>query len=235
MGEDEAALSGKEGDPARHNDYLSKPYYGSPEPAALGRICHSRSAAGIVSSRVYATGWRLIPGNGCSMPSQMIPTLNTLWSRPPSSRSTATDRAQKWTQSQAIDHSEGGMTTKIMAFTDAICNLVRFVLLAGQRFQTVGVSPLIEGLAFDAPIAGKAFDRNAIIAELGARGAEVVISQHPRPAEPLADEGMYKKEHLIENLLGKLKKFKRVAMGFDKTDQSFASMIHLAATLINSR
>jgi hypothetical protein len=80
---------------------------------------------------------------------------------------------------------------------------VRFVLLPGQRFDTVGVPPLIEGLAFDALIADKAFDSNAIIAELDARGAKVVISQHP--------------------------------MGADKTDQSFASMIHLAAAVINSR
>ena len=49
------------------------------------------------------------------------------------------------------------MTTKILALTDALGNLVRFVLLPGQRFDTVGVPPLIEGLAFDALIADKAF------------------------------------------------------------------------------
>ena len=47
------------------------------------------------------------------------------------------------------------MTTKILALTDALGNLVRFVLLPGQRFDTVGVPPLIEGLAFDALIADK--------------------------------------------------------------------------------
>jgi hypothetical protein len=63
------------------------------------------------------------------------------------------------------------MTTKILALTDALGNLVRFVLLPGQRFDTVGVPPLIEGLAFDALIADKAFDSNTIIADLDARGA----------------------------------------------------------------
>ena len=38
------------------------------------------------------------------------------------------------------------MTTKILALTDALGNLVRFVLLPGQRFDTLGVAPLIEGL-----------------------------------------------------------------------------------------
>ncbi|MGY3292023.1 transposase [Bradyrhizobium sp. LM3.6] len=96
------------------------------------------------------------------------------------------------------------MTTKILALTDALGNLVRFVLLPGQRFDTVGVPPLIEGLAFNALIADKAFDSNAIIAELEARGAKVVISQHPRRAQPLAiDKEMYKWRHLIENFFGK--------------------------------
>ncbi|WP_456672327.1 MULTISPECIES: IS5 family transposase [unclassified Bradyrhizobium] len=139
-------------------------------------------------------------------------------------------------QSQAIGRSKGGMTTKILALTDALGNLVRFVLLPGQRFDTVGVSPLIEGLAFNALIADKAFDSNAIIAELEARGAKVVISQHPRRAQPLAiDKEMYKWRHLIENFFGKLKEFKRIAMRADKTDQSFTSMIYLAAAAINSR
>jgi transposase len=128
------------------------------------------------------------------------------------------------------------MTTKILALTDALGNLVRFVLLPGQRFDTVGVPPLIEGLAFDALIADKAFDSNAIVADLDARGAKVVISQHPRRIPPLTiDLEMYKWRHLIENFFGKLKEFKRIALRADKTDQSFAAMIHLAAAVINSR
>lgn len=72
------------------------------------------------------------------------------------------------------------MTTKILALTDALGNLVRFVLLPGERFHTVGVEPLIDGLEFGALLADKAFDSNKIIADLDQRGAKVVISQHPR-------------------------------------------------------
>ena len=35
------------------------------------------------------------------------------------------------------------MTTKILALTDALGNLVRFELLPGQRFDTIGVAPLM--------------------------------------------------------------------------------------------
>ena len=99
-----------------------------------------------------------------------------------------------------------------MALTDALGNLVRFVLLPGQRFS------------------------NEIIADLNERGAKAVIAQHPRRTMPLdIDREMYKWRHLIENFFCKLKEFKRIALRADKTDQSFAAMIYLAAAVINSR
>ncbi len=128
------------------------------------------------------------------------------------------------------------MTTKILALTDGLGNLVRFVLLPGHRFDTVGVPPLIDGVTFGALIADKAFDSDAIITDLDARGAKIVISQHPRRSTPLAiDAEMYKWRHLIENFFCKLKEFKRIAMRADKTDASFAAMISLAAAVIASR
>jgi len=63
---------------------------------------------------------------------------------------------------------------------------------AGQRFDTIGVAALIDGLSFGALLGDKAFDSNAIIADLNERGAKVVISQHSRRTVPLAiDEEMY--------------------------------------------
>lgn len=128
------------------------------------------------------------------------------------------------------------MTTKILALCDALGNLVRFVLLPGHRFDTVGVPPLIEGIDFDALIADMAFDSNSIIAELDARGAKAVIAQHPCRAIPRdVDQEVYKWRHLIENFFGKLKDFKRIAMRSEKTDQSFAAMIYLTTAVINAR
>ena len=128
------------------------------------------------------------------------------------------------------------MTTKILALTDALGNLVRFVLLPGQRFDTVGIPPLIEGLEFEALIADKAYDSDSIIANLNKRGAKAVISQHPRRSTPLnVDLEMYKWRHLIENFFCRLKEFKRIAMRADKTDHSFKAMINLCAAVINSR
>ena len=128
------------------------------------------------------------------------------------------------------------MTTKILALTDALGTLVRFVLLPGQRHDTVGVAPLIGDVEFGGVIAGKAFDASWLVAELNERGAKIVISQMPRRKAPLAtDKEIYKWRHLIENFFCKLKEFKRTAMRSDKTDTSFAAMIFLGAAIIHSR
>ncbi len=128
------------------------------------------------------------------------------------------------------------MTSKIVALTDALGNLVRFVLLPGQRYDTVGVAPLIKDIEFGGLIADKAFDSNWIIEDMNERGAQIVISQHPRRIQPLKiDAEIYKWRHLIENFFCKLKEFKRIALRSDKTDESFKAMIYLSSAIINSR
>ena len=113
---------------------------------------------------------------------------------------------------------------------------MRFVLLPGHRFDTVGVAPLIDGISFDAILADKAFDSNWIIADMNARGALICISQRPNRLAPrVIDPEIYKCRHLIENFFMKLKEFKRIAMRADKTDTSFKAMIYAVAALINSR
>lgn len=128
------------------------------------------------------------------------------------------------------------MTTKILALTDALGNLVRFVLLPGHRYDTIGVAPLIEGVEFGTLLADKAFDANWIIDDMNSRGAKIVISQRPQRLKPLdIDTEIYKWRHLIENFFCKLKEFKRIAMRACKTDQSFKAMIYLCAAIINSK
>ena len=113
---------------------------------------------------------------------------------------------------------------------------MRFVLLPGNRYDTIGVAPLIRGLEFGAMLADKAFDCNWIIKDMNERGAKIVISQRPQRKEPLEiDEEIYKWRHLIENYFAKLKEFKAIAMRSEKTDRNYASMIYASAAVINSR
>ena len=144
--------------------------------------------------------------------------------------------ARGGTQNQAIGRSRGGLTTKIVALADALGDLVRFVLLPGQRHDTVGVPPLIEGAVFGALLGDKAFDTDWLRAELDARGATAVIPPKAnRKAAISFDRDMYRWRHLIENTFAKLKEFRAVATRYDKTDTSYTATIHLAAAVIASR
>lgn len=118
------------------------------------------------------------------------------------------------------------MTTKILALTDAVRNLVRFHVMHGNRFDSIGIAPLIDGIAFDTLLADKGFDSNDIVAALNERGSKIVMSQHPRRSQPIPlDAQMYEWRHLVENFFCKLKEFKRVAMRACNTDRSVQAMI----------
>ena len=123
-----------------------------------------------------------------------------------------------------------------MALIDALGNLVRFVLMPGQRNDIMGVAPLIDGLSFNALLADKAFDANWLRIDITERGAQAVIPPRKhRKAQIRYDAEMYKWRHLVENYFAKIKKFRRIATRYDKTDTSFRANINLTATLIACR
>ncbi|WP_199861167.1 MULTISPECIES: IS5 family transposase [unclassified Roseovarius] len=139
-------------------------------------------------------------------------------------------------QSQAIGASRGGMTTKIVALTDALGNLVDFRLLPGQAHDLRGVPELIDTLAADHLLADRAFDADWLRTALSERSITPVIppkSNRRFPAE--FDKETYKWRHLIENHFGKLKENRGIAMRSCKTDQSFKAFISLAASIIQLR
>src|SRR4051812_38080920 len=118
----------------------------------------------------------------------------------------ARHRRKGGTQAQAIGRSRGGLTTKIVALVDALGNLVRFVLLPGQRHDSVGVAPLLKDLDFAVLLADKAFDSDAIRADLDARGATAVIPPKANRVTTIpCDSEMYKWRHLVENFFCKVK------------------------------
>jgi transposase len=98
------------------------------------------------------------------------------------------------------------------------------------------VKPLIEGVSFSALLGDKAFDTDAIRAELDERGALAVIPSkaNRKPIIP-HDAEMYKWRHLIENCFQRLKEFRRIATRYDKTDTSYAAALYLVATVIALR
>ena len=128
------------------------------------------------------------------------------------------------------------MTTKIMAMVDALGNLVDFTLLKGQQHDMAGVKPLIKDKEFGALLADRAFDTDWLLLDLEERGSKAVIPpKRSRLKQRDFDKEMYKWRHLIENFFCKLKDFKKIAMRAEKTDESFAANIYLAAAIIHLR
>ena len=128
------------------------------------------------------------------------------------------------------------MTTKIMALTDALGNLIDFRLLPGQAHDLRGTAALIERLSGGKLLADRAFDANWLREALAEAATEAVIppkSNRRFPAE--FDRDTYKWRHLIENFFGKLKEYRGIATRCCKTDTSFTAFIAIAATVIRLR
>ena len=120
-----------------------------------------------------------------------------------------------------------------MALVDALGNLARFVLLPGQRHDSIGVEPLLDGVALGALIGDKAFDSDWLRLQLDQRGTLAVIPPNASRAKViLYDAEIYKWRHLVENFFQRIKEFRRIATRYDKTDTSFRAAIHLVATVL---
>ena len=108
--------------------------------------------------------------------------------------------------------------------------------MPGQRGETMGVKGLMEGISCGAFLGDKTYDADWLSEMLISRGIEPVIPARKRRKTAMVhDEEKYKWRHLVENYFQKLKKFKRIAMRSDKTDESFISVIYIVAAVINAR
>jgi len=114
--------------------------------------------------------------------------------------------------------------------------MARFVLLPGQRHDSIGVEPLIAGVDFGALLADKAFDNDALRATLKERGVVAVIPAKADRKAPIPhDAEMYKWRHLVENFFQRIKEFRRIATRYDKTTASYAAAIYLVAAFLALR
>jgi transposase len=128
------------------------------------------------------------------------------------------------------------LTTKILALVDALGNLVRFVLLPGQRHDTIGVAPLLKDIEFEALLADKAFDVDWLREDLIQRDAAAVIPpKSNRKNQYKYDKQIYGWRHLVANYFAKIKEFRGIATRYDKTDTSYAANLNLVAAIIAVR
>jgi transposase len=110
---------------------------------------------------------------------------------------------------------------------DGLGNLVRFVLLSGQRDDIKSVDDPPAGIACEAFIGDKAFDVKALRKRLAEHRTEAVIPQREGAAVLCDhDREKHKWRHLVENVFYQIKAFRRIATRYEKTDKRYSAMIH---------
>ena len=116
---------------------------------------------------------------------------------------------------------------------DALGNLIRFVLLPGQRHDITSFDALMAGIDCLTLIGDKGFDAGWLRERLRANDIEVVIPlREGTGGYPEHDREKYKWRHLVENFFCFIKAFRRIATRYEKTDTCFAAMINLVASVL---
>jgi putative transposase len=79
----------------------------------------------------------------------------------------------------------------------------------------------------------KGYDSNRFRQALASRGITPCIpSSRSRKVPILYDKTLYRQRHHIENMFGRMKDWRRIAMRYDRCAHTFMSAICLAATVI---
>ncbi len=139
-------------------------------------------------------------------------------------------------EGQALGRSRGGFTTKIHAKSDASGDIIAFDLTGGEASDArhfdilLDIGPDIQPRAV---ICDKAYASKANREAARARGIAPVIphkaNERDKPA--FFAKTLYKARSRIEQGIGRLKRFKRVALRCEKTARNFRSIVSFAAGL----
>ena len=138
---------------------------------------------------------------------------------------------------QALGRSRGGFTTKIHLKTDFDGLPIAFDLTGGEKGDAPHF-PLLLDLGPDikarAAVADKGYASKANRKAARSRGIIPVIphksNEKDRPA--FFAKAIYKGRARIEQAVGKLKRFKRVALRCEKTKRNFSAIVSIAAAFI---
>lgn len=91
------------------------------------------------------------------------------------------------------------------------------MLTPGQTHEMKVAYELLATVAHGYVVADSAYDAQPLADELEARGCTFVVPSNPTRAGCRAiDRHLYKERALVENFFQRIKRFRRIAMRFDK-------------------
>jgi transposase len=125
------------------------------------------------------------------------------------------------------------LSTKIHATVDALGNPLRWYLTGGEAADIKQAMALIEGLSTRAVVADRAYDTDAFVAHIAARGAAAVIPPLPQRKDPRSyDRHLYKDRNLVERFFNRIKHFRRIATRYEKLTRNYFSMLNLVCAYL---
>ena len=146
-------------------------------------------------------------------------------------------RRQRGGEANGLGRSRGGYSTKIHLKTDFDGHPIAFEITGGEKAD----APMFETLLRLGPdttpravVADKGYDSRANRAAARACGAVPVIPHKANAVAPARRfaRALYRGRARIEQAVGKLKRFKRIALRCEKTKANFVSFTALAIGFI---
>jgi transposase len=146
-------------------------------------------------------------------------------------------RRKRGQQNQALGRSRGGFSSKIHLKTDFDGLPIAFHLTGGEVSDTTQLEISLDigpDITPRAAITDKGYDSAANRAACRRRGIVPVIPyrENAKNKPNFFPRLLYKTRARVEQTIGKLKRFKRVAMRCDKTQESYGAFVAFACTLI---
>jgi transposase len=146
-------------------------------------------------------------------------------------------RSERGQHRQAFGRSRGGFSTKIHLKTDLDGNPLDFHLTGGEasdstQFETsLDIGPDIRPRI---AMTDKGYDSHTNRTAALARGITPVIPRRENSKQKgrFFPKRLYKLRARVEQAIGKLKRFKRVAMRCEKTDISYSAFISFACAMM---
>lgn len=126
------------------------------------------------------------------------------------------------------------MTTKIHVIVDALGNVIRGMLTAGQTHDVTQAATLLEGLPAKWVVADKAYDAEHFLEAIHDAGACAVIPPRSnRLHQRRYSKVRYKHRNLVERFFCRVKHFRRIATRYDKLAERFISFICLVGAFVS--
>ena len=126
------------------------------------------------------------------------------------------------------------MNTKLHAVTDTSGRPVRLFITAGQVSDYTGAAALMNGLPeAEWLLADRGYDADWFRETLVDKGKKPCIhGRKSRKTTIKYDKRRYKRRNRIERMFGRLKDWRRISTGYDRSPNVFLSAIALAAAVI---